>query len=87
MGGSADARQSSLGGLAVVVRLPAEDTEAVDEEFEPAAAPVEATAEGKHETEAEAKPETEAEPNANRAVQPAPPAERVQEPADAVVEP
>jgi len=41
MGGSADARQSSLGGLAVVVRLPAEDAEPVEEttEVEPAAEP------------------------------------------------
>jgi two-component system sensor histidine kinase KdpD len=41
MGGSADARQSSLGGLAVVVRFPADDAEPVEEatEVEPAAEP------------------------------------------------
>jgi two-component system sensor histidine kinase KdpD len=39
MGGSADARQSSLGGLAVVVRFPAEDAEPAEvaAEVEPAA--------------------------------------------------
>ena len=36
MGGSADARQSSLGGLAVVVRLPAEDAEPAERAVEPA---------------------------------------------------
>lgn len=73
MGGSADARQSSLGGLAVVVRLPAEDAEPVEEatEVEPAAEP------------AVAEPEPEVEP----AVEPT--AEPTAEPAvgDAAVEP
>jgi len=71
MGGSADARQSSLGGLAVVVRLPAEDAEPVEEtaEIEPAAEP-----EAEVEMAAEpAKPaaEPEVEPAVDRAAEPA----------------
>jgi K+-sensing histidine kinase KdpD len=54
MGGSADARQSSLGGLAVVLRLPAEDAEPVEEATE-----VGPTAE----------PEAEVEPAAERTVE------------------
>jgi two-component system sensor histidine kinase KdpD len=59
MGGSADARQSSLGGLAVVVRLPADDTEPMEDEIEPAAAPVEAKPELEVESVAEAAPTAE----------------------------
>jgi two-component system sensor histidine kinase KdpD len=61
MGGSADARQSSLGGLAVVVRLPAEDAEPVEEatEVEPAAEP------------AVAEPEPEVEPAVEPTAEPA----------------
>jgi hypothetical protein len=61
MGGSADARQSSLGGLAVVVRLPAEDAEPE----------VEQAAEGERGAEPEVEVEAHAHLDAEPAAEPA----------------
>ncbi len=67
MGGSADARQSSLGGLAVVVRFPAEDAEPSDELVaEPADKPAEDGA-----AQPTAPDPADAEPSADPAAEPA----------------
>ncbi len=82
MGGSALARPSSLGGLEVIVRLPAEVEAVAEPEVEAVAAPeVEAAAEP--DAEAAPAPQPEAEPAAEAAPQAEPEAEPAAEAAPA----